>query len=385
MATATNGFHPVRSYQQCTRCVMDTSDPEISFDSAGRCHHCAQFLRTRSKYGYSGAESDHALEQLVDDIKAAGKGRQYDCVIGVSGGVDSSFLAYTAKDLGLRALAVHMDNGWDSELAVTNIMNVVTGLGFDYQSYVLDWEEFRDLQLAFLRASVPEAETPTDVAIPAALHHFAAKYDVKYILSGGNLATEGILPKSWHYDAKDERYLRSIHGKFGTVPLKKFPTFGYKKEIYYKLIKGIRIVYPLNHIRFSKERAAELLSTEFGWRDYGGKHHESRYTKFIHTYYLVKKFDIDYRRLGLSLQICEGLISRDEAIEQLKRSPYDPAETRCDMQYIAKKLKITSEELDRLTETPPRWYWQFPNNERKLRFIYNSYRRLYKKEKIDRF
>jgi N-acetyl sugar amidotransferase len=364
---------------------MDTSDPEITFDKDGHCFHCTDFLRKRDGHGYRGQHSDDELERLVALIKQAGKGKEYDCVIGVSGGADSSFLAYTAKEHGLRALAVHMDNGWDSETAVSNIRNVVTGLGFDYESYVLDWEEFKDLQLAFLRASVPEAETPTDVAIPAALHHYAAKYGVKYILSGGNFSTEGILPKSWHYDAKDEKYLRHIHRKYGTRAIKRFPTFNYKLEMYYKLVKGIKILYPLNHTSFIKEDAIKLLSDRFGWKDYGGKHHESRYTKFIHTYYLVKKFNIDYRRLSLSLQICEDKITRDEANKLLMLPSYDAAEIEADKQYIAKKLGTTLDELNRIIDAPPRWYWEFPNDEAKLAVIYNTYRRLFNKQKLDRF
>jgi N-acetyl sugar amidotransferase len=364
---------------------MDTSDPEITFDLGGRCCHCAAFLEKRSKYGYQGIRSDQVFERLIADVKRAGRGRPYDCVIGISGGVDSSYLAHVTKQRGLRALAVHMDNGWDSEKAVSNIKTIASTLGFDYESYVLDWEEFKDLQLAFLRASIPEAETPTDVAIPAALHHFAAKYNVKYILSGGNLVTEGILPKCWHYDVKDLRYFKHIHRTYGKRRLRTFPTFDYKKETYYKLIKGIRTVYPLDHVAFDKEKAVGILTSEFGWKDYGGKHHESRYTKFIQSYYLVEKFNIDYRRVGLSLRICEGTITRDEANEQLKCNPYDRDEVATDKEYIAKKLSISRSDLEEIVSAKPKWYWEFPNNEAKLGLIYNTYRRVYGKEKLDRF
>lgn len=372
-------------YRQCVRCVMDTSDPEITFDHEGRCCHCSEYLRKRAKHGYRGRVSDEKFERMIDDVARTGRRSQYDCVIGVSGGADSSFLAYLAKKAGLRVLAVHMDNGWDSETAVSNINSVVSNLGIDYESYVLDWEEFKDLQLAFLRASVPEAETPTDVAIPAALHYFAAKYNVKYILSGGNLATEGILPRSWHYDVKDVRYLAYIQRRYGTRGLKNFPTFGYKKEVYYKLVKGIRTLYPLEQVPFEKENAISLLSSEFGWRDYGGKHHESRYTKFIQSYYLVEKFNIDYRRVGLSLEICNGKIGRDEAIALLTESPYDVDEVETEKAYIAKKLSISIGELERIIAAPPRWYWELPNDQVKLAFIYDTYRKIYRKEKMDRF
>jgi hypothetical protein len=218
-------FMNVRSYQECSRCVMDTSDLEIFFDENGYCNHCTEFLNIRDKYKYQGKDSDERLERIIEKLKSAGKGNEYDCVIGLSGGSDSSYLAYLAKEKGVRILAVHMDNGWSSEEAVMNIKNITKKLEIDYESYVLDWEEFKDLQLSFLKASVPEAETPTDIAIVAALHYFAAKYNVKYILSGGNLATEGILPKSWHYNAKDLKYFNHIQKTFGERRLKKFPTF----------------------------------------------------------------------------------------------------------------------------------------------------------------
>jgi tRNA(Ile)-lysidine synthase TilS/MesJ len=189
---------------------MDTTDLQITFDKNGHCNHCTEFLEKRAKYKYHGKESDESLDRIVEAIKLAGKGNDYYCITGVSGGTDSSYLAYIAQQKGLRPLAVHLDNGWNSEKAVQNIKSITKKLGIDYESYVLDWEAFREVQLSFLRASVPEAETPTDVAIPAALHYFAAKHNVKYIISGGNLATEGILPKSWHYNAKDFKYFNHM-------------------------------------------------------------------------------------------------------------------------------------------------------------------------------
>lgn len=373
------------SYQECSRCVMDTTDPQIIFDGAGRCMHCIEYLDKRAKHSYHGKESEEALDRLLEKITRAGRGKKYDCVIGVSGGVDSGYLAYIIKERGLRPLAVHMDNGWNSEKAVVNIKNITRKLGIDYESYVLDWEEFKNLQLAFLKASVPEAETPTDVAIPAALHAVAAKYGIRYILSGGNLATEGILPKSWHYDVRDLKYFNYIHRRFGTRPLKSFPTFGYKRETFYKVIKGMRMVYPLNHVRFIKDEATQLLREKFDWRPYGGKHYESIYTKFIQSYYLYEKFKIDYRRATLSTQICVGEIDRDQAVEQLKCKPYKPEEIVETRYYIAKKLGIDKEELEAIIRLPAKWYWDYPNDERRLSFIYQTYRKLFKKEKLDRF
>lgn len=374
-----------RDYQECIRCVMDTTDPEITFDRDGNCCHCTEYLANRAKHNYQGQESDTTLNELIKTMKRQGKGKAYDCVVGISGGVDSCYLAYLLKERGLRLLGVHMDNGWNSEKAVINLKNITRKLGIDYESYVLDWEEFKDLQLAFLKASVPEAETPTDVAIPAALHAVAARHGIKYITMGSNLATEGILPKSWHYDVRDLKYFNYIHRTFGTKQLKKFPTFGYKKEMFYKLVKGIRMIYPVDLVPFVKEDAVSLLQEEFDWKPYGGKHHESRYTKFIQSYYLYEKFGIDYRRATLSTQICAGGITRESAVKQLEALPFDPSQLDEDKYYIAKKLGISPDELENIVNLEPKWYWDYPNDARKLRFIYDAYRAIYKKEKLDRF
>lgn len=367
----------LRSYQQCTRCVMDTTDIEIFFDEHGQCNHCTKFLKNRMKYGGRGKNSEELIDLELKNIKKDGKNSEYDCVVGISGGVDSCYTAYLAKQRGLRILAVHLDNGWNSEEAVQNVKNLANKLKIDYESYVLDWDEFRDIQLAFLKASVPEAETPTDMAIPAALHHYAAKYNVKHILSGGNLATEGILPASWHYDAKDMKYFNYIQNAFGQKKIRKFPTFGYKKEMYYKLVKGIRMSYLLNYVPYLKEDAIELLTKNFGWKFYGGKHHESKYTKFIQSYYLYKKFPIDYRRATLSSQICLGDVKREDALEKLKFAPYNADETDAEKRYISKKLQISSDELEEIINLPAKWHWDYPNDKRKLSFIYKTYRRFF--------
>lgn len=364
---------------------MDTSDPEITFGESGHCNHCTEFLNRRAKHKYNGAKSDESLIQIFDCIKREGKGREYDCVIGLSGGSDSSYLAFIARERGLRPLAVHMDNGWNSEKAVLNIRNIAGKLEIDYESYVLDWEEFEDLQLSFLKASVPEAETPTDIAIPGALHYFAAKYGIKHIISGGNQATEGILPKSWHYNAKDLKYFNHIQKTFGRKKLKTFPTFGYKAEMYYKLVKGIRMVYPLNYVPFVKADEIKILQDKFDWKDYGGKHHESIYTKFIQSYYLFEKFGIDYRRAGLAVQICNGEIGRTEANKQLEVRPYVADEIDIEISYIAKKFDIPRNEFLRIVNLPAKWYWDYPNEDKKLSLIYDAYRFVFKKEKLANF
>lgn len=373
------------TYQQCTRCLMDTTDPDIRFNKQGECNHCTEFIQTRALHNYQGAKSDAELAAWVERMKKDGKGKEYDCVVGLSGGIDSSYAAHLCRKMGLRVLGVHMDNGWNSEEAVMNIKNIAKKLNIDYESYVLDWEEFKDIQLAFLKASIPEVETPTDIATLAALHKVAGKYGVKYIISGGNFATEGILPKTWHYNAKDLTYFNHIQKKFGTVKLRKFPTFGFQKEMYYKFIKGIKMVYILNYVPFVKDEAMELLREELDWKYYGGKHYESKYTGFIQSYYLFDKFGIDYRRATFSSQICTGEMTREDALEQLKAKPYNDEKVQEEKIYIAKKLGVSLEEFESILKLPGHYYRHYPNDEKKLSFIYDTYRKLFKKEKLASF
>ena len=348
---------------------MSTTDPDITFDAAGRCNHCTDYLDRLANLTYKPGTSDRELAAIVERIKAAGRGKEYDCVIGVSGGIDSCYAAYVVKSHGLRPLVVHMDNGWNSDTAVKNIKNVARTLGIDYQSVVLDWEEFRDLQLAFLRASVPEIETPTDIAIPAALHRVAAENGVRFIIMGGNYATEGILPRAWHYNAKDVRFLKAVHRRFGSGKLGTFPTFGFVKETYYKFFKRIRLVYVLNLVPYSKNEAMKKLQEELGWEYYGGKHYESKITGFVQSYILPVKFQIDYRRATLSSQICAGEITREEALEILKGPPFDAARVPEEKEYVAKKFGITLEEMDAILAAPPRTHRDYPNNERYLELV----------------
>lgn len=365
-----------KTYQRCARCVMDTtSDPEIVFDRDGHCGYCRGYFDRLSRLTYQGAASDAERDRIVDAIKTAGKGREFDCVVGVSGGVDSSYAAYMVKSFGLRALCVHLDNGWDSDIAVKNIKRMVDKLGFDYQSYVLDWEEFKDLQLSFLRASVPEVETPTDIAIAAIAYDAADKHGIKYIIGGGNYATEGIRPEWWHYDKKDEKYLRSIHERFGTRKLATFPTFGYRKEIYYKL-RGIKTIYLLNYVPYAKSEAMKVLESAFQWKYYGGKHYESKYTGFIQSYYLFEKFGIDYRVATFSSQICAGEIAREQAMLELANKPYDDAKVEQEKNYLCQKLEIPRREFDEILAAPPKTYADYPNSQKFLQTLYGAYRKL---------
>lgn len=356
---------------------MDTSDPEITFDSLGRCNHCTNYSRVLSKRIYQGESSDILLKNIVQTIKKKGKNSDYDCLLGISGGVDSCYAAYILKKLGLRVLAVHLDNGWNSEEAVTNIMNVCRKLQFDYQSYVLDWEEFKDIQLSFLKASIVEMEIPTDVAIPGALHKMAAEYNIKFIISGGNYATEGILPDSWFYNPKDLILLKSIQKKFGKKIISSFPVFDYKKEIYYKFFKGIRTIYLLNLVPYSKKIAIDILKSELGWKNYGGKHYESKFTGFVQSYIQPVKFNVDYRRATLSTLICAGEATRDEALKELSMPSYNPETISREKNYVAKKLGISNEAFDSILMLPIKSYKDYPNDQKKLEFIYKIYRKIF--------
>lgn len=366
----------VDRYQQCARCVMDTTDPDIVFDGRGYCNHCEALL-PRPGARPAPRSRRAKLTSVVARMRRAGRGRAYDCILGVSGGIDSCYAAILLKRLGLRTLLVHVDNGWDGTAAVLNIRNTIDRLGFDYESVVLDWEVFRDLQLSFLRASVVEAETPTDIAIAGALHRVAARHRVRYIVSAGNRTTEGILPRSWHYDAKDTTYFRAVHRRFGTGSVRHFPLLGFAREAYYKVVKGINMVYILDHCPYSEDTVRALLRDELGWTPYGGKHHESRYTAFVQSYLLPLKFNIDYRKATLSSLICAGQVGRDEAVRILKSPPYDATGIDRDLSYVAKKLGITCADLTAIVESPARSYRDYPNSERLLTVLYWLYRKLF--------
>lgn len=365
---------------------MDTSDPLIQFDADGRCNLCTDFLENRVAVMERSSDDGDTINRVMDVVKARGNGRRYDCIIGVSGGVDSSYLCALAAEHGLRVLAVHLDNGWDSLTAVENIRNLLSALGLGYESYVLPWKQFREVQVAFLRGSVPEAETPTDIGITRATHHFALKHRVPTILSGGNIAGEGILPVSWHYNARDTRYSHAILDAAG-CPRRYFASqrFSARDEIYCKFFRGIRTLYPLNHVRYDREVARERLEREHGWRYYGTKHGESSYTKFIQSYYLFEKHGIDYRRATFSSEILTGARTRADALAMLESVPYDTAGIDEAKEYICKKLGLYRAEMDAIVAKPPKYYFDYPNNVRSLGLLYDSYRALTGKRKTSNF
>lgn len=363
----------MNQYKICKRCVMDTSDLEIRFNDQGFCNHCETFFSEIKTIVPKGKDREVRLAQLLSKIKDAGKNKKYDCLIGVSGGVDSSYVAYIVKELGLRPLAVHMDNGWNSEESVKNIRNLCLNLDIDYESYVLDWMEFKDIQLSVLKSSIVEVEMPTDVAIASILHKVASKHNIKFIIGGGNYATEGILPNSWFYNPKDLKLLKSIHRKFGTKKMKSFPSFDWKAEIYYKFFRGIKIVYLLNLLPFNKSMALKVLKEKVGYYEYGGKHHESVYTRFIQSYIQPEKFNLDYRRATFSSQICSGTMTREDALEALLKPPYDESMLHADREYVRKKLDLTLNEFEDILNAEPKSYKDYPNHEKWLTFIYNLY------------
>jgi N-acetyl sugar amidotransferase len=363
----------------CVRCVMDTSDPEIRFDEQGVCNHCHAYDALAAREVRTGQTGKEALLRIVDRIKAHGRGKQYDCVMGVSGGVDSTYLAYIAKQLGLRPLAVHMDNGWDSELAVSNIEKVLKTLSIDLYTEVLDWEEFRDLQLAFLKASVSDAEIPTDHAIGAAIYRVASERGIRYVLSGENVVTEGVLPGSWTYGVWDWKYIHSVHQRFGTVPLRTYPHYSLADLFYYRTARQIRSIRPLNLLPYVKSEVMRVLQHELGWKYYGGKHYESIYTRFFQGYILPRKFGIDKRKAHFSTMVCSGQISRDTALAELTCESYSPELQRLDLQYVIKKLGLRSGEFEALMALPVRSHRDYPNSEaayRRIRGLIHGARRL---------
>lgn len=352
-------------YQMCTESVMDTSDIDITFDENGVCNHVLDYRNYINALPDSKTRND-LLWEMVDMLKKEGKGKEYDCIMGLSGGVDSSYLSYfVTKVLELRPLVVHVDSGWNSELAVSNIQNIVQKLKIDLHTLVIDWDEIKDIQLAFLRASIANLDVPQDHVFIASLYQEAEKYGIKYILNGGNMATESILPKAWGYDASDPKHLLSIHKQFGKNKLKTYPIFtNYKKLFYYPFVKRMKTLRPLELINYNKFEAKELLKNELGWRDYGGKHYESIFTKFFQAHYLPTKFGYDKRKAHLSSLIVSGQMTREEAILELKQPLYDENDLANDKLYFTKKLGISLDEFESLMRKEPVTYKDFPNSEK---------------------
>lgn len=338
-----------RSYQQCTVSVMDTiADPAIRFDEQGISNYYYEYQEAEKKYVFKGEAGETELKRIISAIKEAGKGKKYDCITGVSGGVDSTYLALMAKKFGLRPLIVHFDNGWNSELAVKNIENIIGKLGFDLYTLVVDWAEFKDIQLAYLKASVVDIEAITDHAILGTLYKLAAENGIKYILSGSNIVTEHVLPSNWIWNKGDAKNIKSIHARYGKVPLKSYPFFSSRDFLYYKKVKGIESISLLNFMPYNKTEVKKTIIDELEWRDYGGKHYESVFTRFYQGYILPVKFGIDKRKAHLSTLIFSGQITKEEALEELKLPIYDPMQLQTDLDFVLKKFNLSMEEFEAL-------------------------------------
>jgi N-acetyl sugar amidotransferase len=349
-----------RQQSTCNRCVLTTNDdPGIFFNLDGICNYCCSYDAEIKKLG-SWSDRETNLLKKVSEIQKAGRSKKYDCILGLSGGVDSSYLALWAKDSGLRPLVIHFDNGWNSELAVDNIHNICSKLDFDLNTYVINWEEFKRLQLAYLKAGVIDIEVLTDHAIMATIAHYAKQYGIRYTLNGFNLATEAIMPKGWVYDKTDWENIKSIYREYGAEDkLKAFPHISFARKLLNHWFFKLESFQVLNFLRYNKFEAKKIISEKLSWRDYGGKHYESIFTKFYQAYILPVKFKVDKRRAHLSNLICSGQLSREAALKELEIPLYDSRTLSEEKTYVLKKLGMTEAEFDQVMADPPRKHEDF--------------------------
>jgi N-acetyl sugar amidotransferase len=349
-----------KAYQQCSISVMDTiADPDINFDENGISNYYHEFKKGEIEYTLQGIEGEKRVDEIIQKIKAAGKDKPYDCIVGLSGGVDSSYIVYLAKQYGLRPLVVHFDNGWNSELAVKNIESMVSKLGFDLYTLVVNWDEFKDIQLAYLKASVIDIEVVTDHAITGTIARLCKKHGIKYSLSGSNVVTEFIMPKSWIFNKSDHVNLKAIHKAFGLLPLKTYPIFNTYLKKYLSKYLTLESISLLNYLPYNKDAVKNLITKELGWRDYGGKHYESIFTKFYQAYILPTKFGVDKRKAHLSNLILSGQITKQEALEELAKPLYEPADFKKDYEFVLKKFGLTDVEFQNLMKLPVKKHTDF--------------------------
>lgn len=338
---------------------MDATDPDIHFDNEGVCNHCHRYTQVATKRLAPKAEREVLLACLVKEIKAAGEGKEYDCVIGVSGGVDSTYVAYLVRNLGLRPLAVHLDNGWNSELAVSNIEKTLQTLGIDLYTHVIDWQEFKQLQVSFLHAGTPDGEVPTDHAIFALLYKLAAEHGLQHVILGTNVVSEAILPEKWGYGYFDWRYIKTVHRQFINSKLTTYPHFSLLKLFYYVFVRRIRMVAILNYVEYDKKEAMDVLQNKLGWVYYGGKHYESIYTRFYQAYILPKKFHIDKRKAHYSNLICSGQMTRCEALRLMEEPVYPEKLLQEDREYTIKKLGLSESGFDSIMHAPTKTFLDY--------------------------
>jgi N-acetyl sugar amidotransferase len=360
-----------REYRICSNCVMDTSDSKILFDEKGVCDHCNDFNNNVKPSWHTDEEGRKQLEKIVAKIKQSSKGKDFNCILGMSGGVDSSYLLHLAvTELGLRPLVFHVDGGWNSELAVNNIQVMVDKLGLDLFTEVINWEEMKDFQLAFFKSGVPHIDIPQDHAFVATLYKFAHKYNIKYILNGGNISTECVRnPMEFLYYGTDMVHLNDIRKKFSTNKMETYPFSSIlNHKIYLRYIKGVKVVKPLNYMPYFKEKALKLLADEYGWKPYPQKHFESRFTKFYEGYWLPERFGFDTRRVQFSSLILTAQMTREQAMEKLKNKAYNPEAIEEEFNYIATKLNISPEELRKYFSMPKKFYYDYKNQDSLFNF-----------------
>lgn len=351
-----------REYQICSNCVMDTSDLEITFNSEGVCNHCINFEQVTRLNWFPNKEGENKLDDYISQIKKSGQNQEYDCILGLSGGIDSAYLALKAKNWGLKPLVIHIDAGWNSELAVSNIEKIIKHCNYDLHTEVIDWVAMKNLHLAYLKSGISNQDVPQDHIFFSTLYHYAIKNNIKHILSGGNIATESIFPASWHGSAMDSINLKSIYKRFGpTKKLKNYKTINFfKYYIYFPFVYRMKVFRPLNFMPYDKREALKELE-KIGYKKYIGKHGESIFTKFFQTYYLPKKFGYDKRRPHLSSLIVSDQLSRKEALLELEKPLYDQKTIKNNKVFIAKKLGLTIEELEELIQNQNHTFDEFPN------------------------
>lgn len=350
----------------CANCVMDTTDSKIVFDENGICDHCNTFYNDILPNWHTDERGDRALTEIINKIKKEGEGKDFDCLMGMSGGIDSSYLLYVMKEkYGLRPLVFHVDAGWNSQIAVNNIERLVDGLGLDLYTEVINWEEIKDLQLAFFKSGVPHIDVPQDHAFFATMYKFASKHKIRYILTGGNYSTECVRnPLEWMYYQSDSIQLRDIYKKFGTGKLKDYPVTNILwHKVYLPYFKKIKLIRPLDFVPYNKDEAMQFLADKFGYQKYPQKHFESRFTRFYESYWLPKKFGYDTRKVQYSSLILTGQMTRTEALEKLKSPAYDPETINQDFEYVATKLGISIEELQSYMDAPNKTYKDYKSQE----------------------
>lgn len=355
-----------KKHQICTNCVMDTTDSKIIFDEDGVCDHCNTFYKDIQPNWHTDERGDKELKEIVSKIKKDGKNKDFDCLMGMSGGIDSSYLLYIMKEkYGLRPLVFHVDAGWNSQIAVNNIERLVDGLGLDLYTEVINWEEIKDLQLAFFKSGVPHIDVPQDHAFFATMYKFASKHKIKFILTGGNYSTECVRnPLEWMYYQSDSIQLRDIYNKHGKGKLKDYPVTNILwHKVYLPYLKGIKLIRPLDYVPYNKDEAMQLLVDKFGYQKYPQKHFESRFTRFYEAYWLPEKFGYDTRKVQFSSLILTGQMSREEALKILEEPAYNPETIKQDFEFVANKLDISVEELQSYLDAPNKTYKDYKSQE----------------------